>query len=205
MSTERERWEALYPRIEKAAKRVAAQWPDVIDAEDLAQSMAVGLMERPGALVRFFTEDERTQQAFLIKVGHQVASDEQRSYDRHSGNYLYDTAEVRGYLERGVLADEEPPSRFRAEIVDLWEGMANLADRKSPYYAEVVNRYVHGIIPEGSTGRSRISRAVEGLTGEMNRIGATRKKERIEGPGSRTVLSNAAAAHRTTSEVGFGA
>jgi len=181
----------------QAARRVAAQWPGTVEKEDLEQEIIVHLLERPGALERLFEEpNPQVRQSFLIKMGHQIASDMQADYDRFSGNYLYDAGQVRGFLERQLWLTEEEQS---VETLDLEEALGNLADKNSAYYAAVVNRFVHGIIPHTTDSGSfkRIERAVEALTDLMNRIGQERERRYTEGPGSRKAMSNAQALRAT--------
>lgn len=183
-------WDELQKLVKAAARRVAAQWPGTVEREDLEQDMTVRLLESPGAADRLLQEQEQqVRQSFLIKMGHQLASEQQTAYDRFSGNYLYDSGQVRGYLERQVWLIEEVQS---VEKMDFYEALGLLADKNSVYYAAIVNRFVHEIIPDDA-GRMRVGRAVDSLTDLMNRIGAERRRSRVEGPGSRTVFSNATA------------
>lgn len=188
-------WDELQQLVKAAARRVAAQWPGTVEREDLEQDMLVHLIERPGALERLFEESEpRVRQSFLIKVGHQLASEQQTAYDRFSGNYLYDSGQVRGYLERQVWLIDEIQS---VEKMDFYEALGLLADKNSVYYAAIVNRFVHEIIPDDA-GRMRVSRAVDSITGLMNKLGSERRKNRTAGPGSRRVMSNSQAGTETT-------
>lgn len=180
-----------------AARRVAGQWPTTVEKEDLEQDIVLHLLTRPGVLARLFEEPEQqVRQAFLIKVGHQLASKQQQDYDRFSGNYLYDAAEVRGLVERQVWLTESKPS---AEKLDLEEALGLLAEKNSRYYASLVNRFVHEIVPDTSDTAefNRIQRGIESLTELMNRIGAERKRTYTEGPGSRKAISNASALRAT--------
>lgn len=194
-------YEELQKLATTAARRVAYQWPEHVTVEDLAQDICIRLLETQGSLDRLFDEpDLQTRQAFLIKVAHQLASAQQTEYERFTGNYIYDTAEVRGLLERQVWLHD--PDRFRPEIADLTEGMARLAKVKSNHYAELINRFQHEIMPDrtSSSAHSRISRAVESLTMEMNILGSNRRKDFIEGPGTRKAMSNHAAATTTKAQ-----
>lgn len=180
----------LQQLVKAAARRVAAQWPSVVEKDDLEQEIVLHLIERPGALARLFEEPEQqVRQSFLIKVGHQIASKEQQDYDRFSGNYLYDTAEVRGFLDRQIWTIKD---KLSAEKQDLEEGLSILAERNSKAYAEIVNRFFHDIVPADSAGRMRVLRAIETLTELMNRTGAERRRAYTEGPGSRKAIPNQA-------------
>ena len=185
-------YKELHKLATTAARRVSFQWPEHVTTEDLAQDICMRLLESPGAMGTFFNEpDQATRQAFLIKVAQQLASAQQSEYEHFTGNYIYDTAEVRGLLERQVWL--HTLDRFRPEVVDITEAMARMAKTKSNHYAEIIKRFVHEMVPADSTGRMRVSRAVESLTMEMNIIGSNRRKDRIEGPGSRTAMSNQSA------------
>lgn len=190
-------WGELERLARAAARRVSAQWPDVVERDDLEQDILVYLMENgPATVGRIFEEDEPTRQAFLIKLGHRMASDAQAAYDRFSGNYMYDSAEVLGYLKRHIWLAGDVQS---VEKQDLAEAVANLAETNSTYYAAVVNRFVHEIIPDRSdtAGFNRVQRAVDALTEKMNRIGSDRQRNWTEGPGSRKVISNASSIRKT--------
>jgi len=181
----------------QAARRVAAQWPGTVEKEDLEQEIIVHLLERPGALDRLFEEpNPRVRQSFLIKVGHQLASQMQADYDRFSGNYRYDAGQVRGFLERQLWLNGDKPS---TEKLDLAEALASLADKNSSYYAAVINRFVHEMVPDraNTSQFNTIQRAVEALTDLMNRIGEEREKHYTEGPGSRKAMSNSQARYAT--------
>ena len=192
MALTKEETKQLDEMIRAAARRVAAQWPTVVERDDLHQDIWVHLLERPGALNRIFEEqDDKVRQAFLIKLGHQIASEEQIAYERFSGNSLYSVMQVRGLLERKVWKFKDKVS---AEKMDLMEALKLLAQKNSAYYAEIVNRFEHDIIPDRqSNERRKLDRAVEVLTELMNRLGQERRKRHTEGPGTRKVISNSAA------------
>lgn len=187
----KEETKQLDEMIRAAARRVAAQWPTVVEWDDLRQDIWVHLLERPGALNRIFEEqDDKVRQAFLIKVGHQIASEEQIAYERFSGNSLYSVMQVRGLLERKVWKFRDKVS---ADKMDLMGALKLLAKKNSGHYAEIVNRFEHDIFPQGGADKMRLQRAVESLTELMNRLGQERRKRHTEGPGTRKVISNSAA------------
>lgn len=181
----------LHQLAKAAARRVSFQWPSVIDEDDLAQDICVRILESPSAMERIEVEDEITRKAFMVKVAHQVASDQMVEFDRFSGNYLYDTVEVRSLLEEQAWLLQA--DKLSSEVMDLKESMDNLAQRNSSYFASIVNRFQYDIVPDDSAGRMRVTRAVASLTEEMNLVGARRRKDHIEGPGTRRAISNEAA------------
>lgn len=182
--------EDLLTLAKAAARRVSFQWPSVIEEDDLAQDVVLRLLDSPGALQRIETEDEISVKAFMVKVAHQVASDQMVDYDHFSGNYLYDTVEVRVLLEEQAWLLKS--NKLSAEIMDLKEAMKNLVKKNSGYYADLVNKYQHEIDYSDNTGKSRIRRGVASLTEEMNWIGVRRRKDFIEGPGSRKAYTSKA-------------
>lgn len=151
------------------------------------------LMAAPGAVERFYAEDDATQKAFLIRMAHQVASDEQVDYDRFSGNSLYDSGFVRGMLDRQGW--HYTIDIWNPEVSDLAEGLESLKRKDSTYWACIVNRFEREEIPsaENKNEQRRIRRAVVALTREMNLAGRNRQRRRIEGPGTRRVVSNSSA------------
>lgn len=194
-----ERIEEIEKLAQGAARRVAGSWPEAVEPDDLTQAIILRLLESPGAFDRIFEEDEPTRKAFLIKVGHQVASKLFQDYEQFSGNYTYDTAAVRGLLDRDALVTDQ--DRFTPEIADLREGLKNLKELGSNYYADIINRFIHDH-PDTYTnsGKVRVNRAVEALTAQMNRIGSERRKNYTEGPGTRKAMSNFAATQLLTSQ-----
>lgn len=193
----------LFKLATDAAKRVAFQWPDHVGVDDLTQDMLFHLLESPGTVERLFDEDLGVQRAFLVKLGHQIASDTQVDYDRFSGNYLYDTGEVRGMLERQIWYSTI--DQWRPEISDLTSGLATLKQSNSNYWAVLMARYEQEIVPDhdDATGKRKIRRAVAALTRKMNYAGRDRERLRIEGPGTRKCASNLACQSLTDREAGF--
>lgn len=187
-------WQQLHDLIDKAATRVARQWPHVVDAHDVAQDMWLALLEAPGMLGRVFEEDERARQGFLVRLGNQAASRQQEAYDRFSGNYLYSGMEVRRLLEAGALESE--PGAFDAAAMDLQEALTLLWDERSAYAEMITDRYSEGgnVPPRHSAERKQLNRAVDTLTARMNRLAREKAKRRDGGPGSRTTAGRTARA-----------
>lgn len=160
----------IMPLVRKAAQSVAAQWPGVVEADDVEQEIYVNLLElKEENLRRLVDEFDRDGlvKVFKERQGYQIAARYRNDFELFSGNYRYSGEEVRSLLESGALvfADEMTVT----ERVDLTNAMQRL-EETSPQYAEaIVRRYLEGdAITTGAESR-KAQRAVESLTREMNR------------------------------------
>ncbi len=151
--------------------------------------------------------DPKLRASQLRKWCRQAASEERDRYEVMTGNYQYGTDEVREMLENGWLTinpsaeyttnggrkasfyDAETDSYQITNIPDVLEtevtdahtdllmGFSRLKKRNEAYYNAIGLRYVGALVPNGSTGRMRLSRAVDALTQEMNRSWNVRVSE----------------------------
>lgn len=189
----------VYDEVTRAARITARRWPGVIDSEDAEQEIWVRLLESD-YLDRLAEMDSAARTHVLGRIGGQVASRYRDDYEAFSGNLSYGTDEVRAMLRAGLLARQrrelDPSSETLTEFLDLHEGAQSLRDG-SPQYAETI----HKVFLEGGTvdHRMQVTRAVDALTREMNRVSSRRFALHADGPGTRTVLSNAQA-HYVTSK-----
>lgn len=186
----------LRSTVRRAAKSVAYQWPGVIDKEDVEQSIWLKLLESEGSAEKILAMDDKAQYRAVVGIGHQIASRERTDYDHFSGNFRYSVDEAKQLLKNEVLT--EPSDHFDAGVVDLMEALGTLSV-KTPQYADaILKRYADGEVPNTSTESSALSRALTGLTNEMNRASRIRFAQRDGGPGSRKAISNASAQARST-------
>lgn len=181
----------LYPTIRRAARSVAFQWPGVVEEDDVEQSIALRLWESPGSLVRISNMEDRPKYRAIVGIGHQLASQERTDYDYYKGSYRYGVDEVKTLLKRGVLI--EPVDGFHDAVFDLMEGLAAVWKRNERYVDAIVIRYADLIYPSSGADKKRLSDALTELTNEMNKSNKRRYSERDDGPGTRTVLTNAQA------------
>jgi len=198
----------MLPDIKRAARQVAREWADVIDADDAEQEIVLRILELSETKVReLYDLDRALRVKVLAEVGHQVGMKYRDDYELFSGNHVYGTLDVRRMLENGALAGVEeeagtplwelPESvilQLRrtstetvTERIDLFLGMKRLSERNSWYAQVIVANYLHG--DPCHTHSQELTRAVDALTREMNNCRRRRVAEYLEGPGSRTAIS----------------
>lgn len=188
----------LAEEIRRAARSTAAQWPGVIDADDVEQQTWMRLLEAPTYRNDLEKMDEGERKNALHWIGHQIALGERDDYDLFAGQWHYSTNEVRQLLGEGVLTVER--KRPRPEYVDLDEAF----DALDEHHAETLWRAYASKDLDRSTGAARkgLQRAVDALTDGMNHVYRNRVSSYAEGPGSRQALSNAQAQALTARQWG---
>jgi len=198
----------MLPDIKRAARRVAREWADVIDADDAEQEIALRILDLTEPKVRELYElDRGLRISVLTEIGHQIGMKYRDDYELFSGNHRYGTREVRRMLENDALAGVEeeagtplwelPESVILqlqrtstetvTERIDLFLGMKRLSERNSWYAQVLVANFRDG--EPCHKHRIELTRAVDALTAEMNRIHRRRVAEYTEGPGTRPVIS----------------
>ncbi|QFG11567.1 RNA polymerase sigma factor [Mycobacterium phage BogosyJay] len=183
--------QALYPVIAKAARSVAYQWPGVVEADDAQQMIAQQLWERPASLLKVASMDDKAQYRAVVGIGHQLASQERTDYDHYKGSYKYSVGDVKSLLSRGVLVSEV--EGFTDAVLDLMEGLESMVEKKPQYVDSITSRYADGEVPARGAAQKRLVDALTALTNAMNASGRRRFNERDDGPGTRTILTNAQA------------
>lgn len=181
----------LRPTIKKAASSVAYNWPGIMEVEDAEQAITVHLLERPTSIDKILTMERAAQYRAVVGIGHQLASKERANYERYKGNYRYSVKEVKDALQAGALIEQF--DRFNEVVFDIVEGLVALQKRTPQYADSVLDRYVDFNTPKPGADQKRLSVALEALTIEMNKSHKRRFVEREDGPGTRRVMSNAAA------------
>lgn len=201
--------------IAKAAKSVAYQWPGVIEAGDVEQSIWLELLQSPNTFQVLRTMDSGPRYRTISKLGHRIASAERTDYEHFSGDFRYSVNEVKNVLDSGVLSNVETTLRssWTAEEyttrssgfedatltkisveTDLRRAMDDL-DTGTPQYADVIRRrYLYGenVTATGAM-HTRLSRALTRLTDLMNRSYKRRHAARPDGPGTRRCVSRSTA------------
>ena len=175
----------IMPLVRKAAQSVAAQWPGIVEADDVEQEIYVNLLglkeEHLRRLVDEFDRDGLVK-VFKERQGHQVAARYRNDFELFSGNYRYSGEEVRSLLESGALVFSDELTA--TERVDLMAAMERLQET-SPQYAEALfRRYAEGIPDRGKSDEHARLRAIRALTREMNR-NFNRETAEHEGPALR--------------------
>lgn len=158
----------LSEEIEKAANIVAQRWPEVIEADDVAQDIGVKLLESPMTTRELMAKKPQDRINILVGLGNREASRALDDYDRFTGRIYYSTDDVRGLLKKGQLAGAEPTTE--SERLDLENGFASLA-KSNPRYAQLLwSEFVNEDLDK-ETGhiRKELTRAIDALTRLMNR------------------------------------
>lgn len=181
----------LWDLVQRAAKSVEFQWPGVVEADDIAQSIALNLLESPGSLQKIADMDDKARYRAIVGIGHQLASRERASYDYYKGSYRYSVAEVKDVLTRGVLI--QPVEGFDEAVFDLLEALEALGHKTPQYVEAVIKRYADEQKPENTREQDALKNGLTSLTDAMNRSNKRRFSERDDGPGTRQVITNARA------------
>ncbi|QGH78057.1 RNA polymerase sigma factor [Mycobacterium phage LoneWolf] len=181
----------LYPVIEKAARSVAHQWPGVVEEDDVVQMIAERLWEHQGSLLKVAAMEDRAQYRAVVGMGHQLASIERTDYDHYKGSYKYSVGDVKDLLNRNVLTQDV--EGFTDAVIDLMEGLGAMIAKTPQYVDSITARYADGQVPPRGAAQKRLVDALTALTNSMNASGRRRHNERDDGPGTRTVLTNAQA------------
>ena len=155
--------------IDRVAVSVAAQWPEVATEEDVRQDIWVRIAESPRTAEVLGGLNGKALYEAVREMGHQVASKQRTEYEHFSGNFYYSTQDVREILSRGVLT--EARERTDTERMDLEVAFRALQEQNERYAATIWARYVTGDFDKtDGSGRMLLTRAVDALTREMNRV-----------------------------------
>ncbi|AFU20677.1 hypothetical protein GOOSE_52 [Mycobacterium phage Goose] len=198
----------LLPVIKRAARNVAYQWPGVIEADDVEQSICLHLLERPSSIRKVEQMDQMAQYRAIIGVGHQIASQERTDYAYYKGAYRYSVNEVKELLKAGALKEHdegvnavdyseekvstgktEPTTLIPVQVTDLRAALKLLADRNELQTTALIKRYRLDEFPETPAEKMVLKRAHEALTSEMNRVRRTDHVTRDDGPGTRQPIT----------------
>lgn len=183
--------------VKKAARHVSYQWPGVMSSDDAEQELWLRLVESPGSLAKLRDEfDNKSRLNALIQMGHQIGNKALNEQMIAKGDFRYAVNTVKGILTDAAEQERNPNAKkvTRSALLDLTRGMESLRE-KNPSYADAISdRYRKQIIPPKGSSAVRLSRALVGLTNEMNRSFKLSHVDRPDGPGTRKAVSNSAAA-----------
>lgn len=186
----------LVEEVRRAGHSTARRWAGIIEADDAEQEIWLRLLES-NYLDKLEEMEPGARAHVLGRIGGQVASGYRDDYESFTGNLSYGTDEVRAMLRSGLLARQrdqlDPSSETLTEFLDLHEGAQSLRD-VSPQFAETIGAVF--LLGQEVPNRMQITRAVDALTREMNRVSSRRFVE-YSGPGSRQAQSNDQANHTT--------
>ncbi|AGK87254.1 helix-turn-helix DNA-binding domain protein [Mycobacterium phage BuzzBuzz] len=211
--------ERLSKPIRRAAKIVASQWPGVIEADDLEQTLYLKLLESPGTVDKALALEPKAKDRFLVRMGHQIASQERTDYAYYKGSYRYSLAEVKKLLKSGALkgleldpevqtydsdggkpqgGESKPP--INAAVLDLRAALEALRGRNEAYADALVKRYLFDEFAETKSEEDALRRGTEALTDEMNRVRRVEHVTRDDGPGTRQSVRRESARYVSKSQ-----
>ncbi|QLF84450.1 hypothetical protein SEA_TOPANGA_50 [Mycobacterium phage Topanga] len=198
----------LLPVIKRAARNVAYQWPGVVEADDVEQSICVRLLESEGSVEKIIAMDQMAKYRAIVGMGHQIASQERTDYAHYKGAYRYSVNEVKQLLKSGALKEHdegvnavdyseekvstgksEPTTLIPVQVTDLRAALKLLADRNENYAVALINRYRLDEIPQTQRDKDALKNGTTALTNEMNRVRRTDHVTRDDGPGTRQPIT----------------
>ncbi|MCV7016768.1 hypothetical protein [Mycolicibacterium aichiense] len=206
--------ELLAPEITKAARSVANQWPGVVEAEDIEQDIWEHILSRPNTLDALFHMEPNPRYQTISKIGHRIASKERDDYDYFTGNFRYSVNEVKRLLESGAIggaeytvqsgwSSEENVSsggEFEDAVTasismetDLQHALARLKETTPQYHDILIRKYVNEEYLSTGAEKKRATDALKSLADNMNSSHKQQHVERPDGPGTRKLVSRAAA------------
>jgi tRNA A-37 threonylcarbamoyl transferase component Bud32 len=174
----------IHDDIQRAARTIALEWPNIIAEDEAAQEIALALLV-DNYVDTVIDMDVAARRHVLKKIGQHIAANYRTEYERHSGQYHYSSHEVRAILDRGALSEQQ--TTFNAGTADVRVVWDALNDTHQQF---LINRYVFGADPGDTNERKRVSRAVDALTALLNRAMRAKAVEGHEGPGARCAVSN---------------
>jgi hypothetical protein len=197
-------YELLKPDVVTAAKTTARQWPGTIDEEDAEQEIWALLIEAPKSIDVLSQMERPNRVSTLTLYGHRVAARYRDDYELFSGNYLYSTDYVRRLLDADILvfSGDRPDKLTFSEWVDITEAFAKVQQRNAGYADLIARVFIQGEKLQSGADRMQLTRAVDSLTKEMNRVHTSRVLNYTEGPGTRRVMSNTQAEYYTAEQTG---
>ncbi|MGW0245091.1 hypothetical protein ACWDYH_00475 [Nocardia goodfellowii] len=148
--------------IRRAANAVVYEWPNVIEADDLAQELWVKILESPATQDVLAEKTSREQMNLLARMGHRIASRYRNNNLRFSVQVRYSAEDIKDALTGRSLWPEI--------IDDITLGIDALRQRNAGY-ADAIQR-IREPDSEAMTpaDRKRRERAIEALTETTNAV-----------------------------------
>jgi hypothetical protein len=191
--------------VKTAARTTARKWGEVLEVDDAEQEIWLRILADGRRQLDVLLEMDRPARiAALTKVGSRIGAEVRDEYEMFSGNYSYGTDDVRELLDKGILvaADDdfsdgaplwELPGYVLGQLnrtdtcganerIDVLLGMKQLL-KESSWYAQIL--IANFTTPDPvHAHRRELTRAIDALTREMNRISQKRMAD-YEGIGKR--------------------
>lgn len=188
--------EELLPLIERVAKQVASDYPDV-QWEDIRSGLCIFVMENAKSIK---LRDEGGNPNWLLKrVAGTLCKEERAQQHRVSVQYSYRPSDVSRILETAFSIEHIDKTHVPDDAVSLksgFDGVEVALDIRDAYNRlngdmkeSIFKRYALGEIPDNASyERKKLNKAVKELTQILNSY-------RGKGPfaGNRRVISNSAA------------
>lgn len=186
----------LYPLIERVAKQIASDYPDVA-WEDIRSGLCIFVMQNAESIK---TRDEGGNPNWLLKrVAGTLCKEERAQQHRVSVQYSYRPSDVAKILETAFSVETLDKTHVPEDAESMKSGADEIeiaSDIRDAYNrlpvdlrAAIFTRYALGEIPDNASyERKKLNKAVKELTRIVNSY-------RGKGPftGRRNVMSNAAA------------
>lgn len=188
--------EELLPLIERVAKNVAADYPDV-QWEDIRSGLCIFVMQNASSIKR--REEGGNPNWLLKRVAGTLCKEERAQQHRVSVQYSYRPSDVSRILETAFSVEHLDQTHVPDDAVSLKSGndpieialdIRDAYNRLSDDLKQTIfKRYALGEIPDNASyERKKLNKAVKELTRTLNSY-------RGRGPftGRRTIISNSAA------------
>lgn len=186
----------LYPLIERVAKNIASDYPDV-EWEDIRSGLCIFVMQNANSIK---TREEGGNPNWLLKrVAGTLCKEERAQQHRVSVQYSYKPSDVAKILETAFSVETLDKTHVPEDAESLKSGTDEIeiasdirdAYNRLPFDMKVAifSRYALGEIPDNASyERKKLNKAVKELTRIVNSY-------RGKGPftGRRNVMSNSAA------------
>lgn len=153
----------FYEKVETIAYQAGNKW-ELLDWEDIRQSMWVWLYENPLEMERYMDSPNPTRE--LRKVANQVASAMTFLEDVSDSNFVYTPKYVRAMLKHDFLADDT--LGMLSEQHDFQKGLQELKRSHPGYWEAIESAFIEGVKPEVGQPAMKLSRAIDKLTWFMN-------------------------------------
>lgn len=192
-------WEVARDIARVSARKIARSYPG-IDPDDIEQAILTRVAEQLGTFKRIGYTPEAMAGIFR-QYGVKYANDERVAAYNFSDQYHYTAREVRALCGKALFDkeafyasvenDPETVTRFDeiiARVVDLQAAYADLGVSEQELLRR---RFLLGETLEPSDTK-RLQRAIDRLALRIN-VGRSKRRSTHDGPGARTVVSNATA------------
>lgn len=181
--------------IQKVARKAEADWPGLVEAEELVQDICIKVLESPATVAGLSAMDSDDRYRTLHKISQRLASKARTDYARFSGTFRFSVVEVRALLESagdpengsmksswstgdytmsgGAHSDATADAALKNLPVSegrklLRQALSELKSSNIRQYDVLVERFVEEKTPRDQAQRDMINRALISVTTKMN-------------------------------------